>query len=339
MSGTGDNDGPVDREVVTGRDPEGSPSIEPAKASPDAVDVVMVPRPTRLIPSFRLHRFGPRDPTFLLEAGRWVRAFAGPSGPVTVAMTALDRGHRFSVQAWGDDARWALEQAPRWLGVDDDDADFTPEHPLLRRLMRDGWGLRLAPSPSVFDMFVRLVLQQRVAWREAAESFRKLTLRFGQPAPGPYPLVAALGAAGWRRISLADFAAHDVEAKRARTIRAAAVSAPRFEELPSMSPASANARLRAFPGVGVWTAQGVLGFGLGDPDAVQEQDYDLPRLVSVALSGEPRGDDERMLALLAPYAGQRFRVIRLLMESGIRPPRFGPRRGRGSWALKGRRGR
>ena len=52
---------------------------------------------------------------------------------------------------------------------------------------------------------------------------------------------------------------------------------------------------------------------MGDPDAVAVGDYHLKNLVVHALAGEPRGTDERMLELLAPYAGQRGRVIRLLL--------------------------
>jgi 3-methyladenine DNA glycosylase/8-oxoguanine DNA glycosylase len=63
----------------------------------------------------------------------------------------------------------------------------------------------------------------------------------------------------------------------------------------------------------------------GDPDAVSLGDAHLPDLVSWALAGEPRADDLRMLELLAPYSGQRARVIRLLQVSGIKIPRFGPR--------------
>lgn len=307
---------------------------------------VSLPQPTDLLLTFRLQRFGPRDPTMRLEPRQMVRAFEGPTGPVTVAVTGLsddepggpvadgDRRtscRRFRVEAWGADAAWALEHAAVWLGAHDDDRDFAPEHRTLRRLRRDLRGLRLGQSPSLFDMLVRLILQQRVAWRDAARSFVRLSLKYGRAAPGPHGLVAALGPAAWRRIPAAEYAAAGVEGKRARCIRDAAVSARRVEALRGMSRADANQRLRAFRGVGVWTAQGLLGFGLGDPDAVQEQDYDLPRLVSVALTGEPRADDRRMLELLAPYAGHRFRVVRMLVESSIRTPRFGPRRARPAW--------
>jgi hypothetical protein len=46
--------------------------------------------------------------------------------------------------------------------------------------------------------------------------------------------------------------------------------------------------------------------------------------VGYALAGD-RVDDEGMLALLAPYAGHRYRAARLIEMSGVRVPRFGPR--------------
>jgi hypothetical protein len=48
--------------------------------------------------------------------------------------------------------------------------------------------------------------------------------------------------------------------------------------------------------------------------------------VAWALAGEPRGDDARMLELLAPFRGHRGRVCTLLEAAGITAPRFGPRR-------------
>jgi 3-methyladenine DNA glycosylase/8-oxoguanine DNA glycosylase len=62
----------------------------------------------------------------------------------------------------------------------------------------------------------------------------------------------------------------------------------------------------------------------GDPDAVSVGDYNLPKAVGWALAGRIV-DDAGMLELLAPYAGHRYRVTRLVELSGIRPPRRGPR--------------
>ncbi|HEX4255496.1 MAG TPA: DNA-3-methyladenine glycosylase 2 family protein, partial [Streptosporangiaceae bacterium] len=58
--------------------------------------------------------------------------------------------------------------------------------------------------------------------------------------------------------------------------------------------------------------------------AVSVGDYNLPKLVGWALAGQ-RVDDDGMLALLAPWVGQRYRVTRLLELSGARAPRRGPR--------------
>jgi len=54
-------------------------------------------------------------------------------------------------------------------------------------------------------------------------------------------------------------------------------------------------------------------------------DAPISNLVGFALAHEPRATDERMLELLAPWAGHRQRVIRLLESSGIAAPRYGPR--------------
>ena len=50
-----------------------------------------------------------------------------------------------------------------------------------------------------------------------------------------------------------------------------------------------------------------------------------PNIVSWALAREARADDTRMLELLAPFAGHRGRVVRLLGADGHRAPKFGPR--------------
>ena len=93
-----------------------------------------------------------------------------------------------------------------------------------------------------------------------------------------------------------------------------------------MAPAAARARLEAVVGVGPWTSGVVALRALGDADAVPIGDYNLPSTVVFAFTGRPRGTDAEMLALLAPFAPHRGRVLCLLAAAGIGAPRFGARR-------------
>jgi hypothetical protein len=74
--------------------------------------------------------------------------------------------------------------------------------------------------------------------------------------------------------------------------------------------------LAAVPGCGPWTVEISMGFVLGDPDAVPTGDLHLPHEVGRALAGEEHADDARMLDLLEPFRGQRFRLLRLLIAAG-----------------------
>jgi 3-methyladenine DNA glycosylase/8-oxoguanine DNA glycosylase len=82
--------------------------------------------------------------------------------------------------------------------------------------------------------------------------------------------------------------------------------------------------LTSVRGVGVWTSAETRIRAYGDPDAVSVGDYHLAHGVGYALTGS-RVDDDGMLELLAPWAGQRQRVIRLIYASGLVEPRRGPR--------------
>ncbi len=53
-------------------------------------------------------------------------------------------------------------------------------------------------------------------------------------------------------------------------------------------------------------------------------DYHLPKAVGWTLARRIT-DDAGMLELLAPYAGHRYRVTRLIELGGSQPPRRGPR--------------
>lgn len=98
-----------------------------------------------------------------------------------------------------------------------------------------------------------------------------------------------------------------------------------------MSTQDALARLSALPGLGPWTATATLTSSHGDPDVIVLRDYGLPTLVNYAFTGDvarldpDRGGDEILAAHLAPWAGHRQRIIRLIMDAGVSVPRRAPK--------------
>ena len=291
---------------------------------PDATRTIPVTGDLDLRRTLAPARRGAGDPTMRLGPAECWRASNTPEGPATAHLR--HGGRTLEVEAWGPGARWAVDQAPALAGLTDDDDGFDPSlHPVVAGLHRRLAGTRIGRTGAVCEALLPSVLEQKVTGVEARRSFRALVRRLGRPAPGPAGLVlppepAVLAATpGWT------FHRAGVERKRADTITRAMHRAPRLEEAVGMAPVDARRRLQAFPGVGPWTAAEVALVALGDRDAVSVGDHHLKNQVSWALAGEARGTDERMLELLAPWAGHRARVVRLLVAGGVTAPRFGPR--------------
>lgn len=263
------------------------------------------------------HRFDP--------SGRFWWATRTPDGPGTLALTAA--GAVVTADAWGPGAGWLLDRVPALLGAADDWSTLDVSSvPVLHRVRRSRPGLRLPATGLVLDALVPAVLEQKVTGHEARRSWRLLLRRFGAPAPGPVEgMRVPLTPAELLEIPTWDWHRLGVDLKRQRTIRAAATVAGRLEECVAMALDDALARLLLIPGVGAWTAAETAQRALGHPDAVSVGDYHLPNTVVHLLTGRPRGTDDEMLALLAPWAGQRQRVMRLIEMTGIAAPRHGPR--------------
>ncbi len=280
--------------------------------------------PLDLRRTLAIHARGPGDPMMRLAGNEAIRATRTIDGPATIRLVACDR--RLEAEAWGPGADRALDAVPALVGLDDDRSGWEPDrHPLVRELDRRNRGVRLGRSEAVIEALVPAILEQKVTGREAWRGLRGIVRRWGEPAPGPFglrllPVPAALAA-----VSYFELHPLGIERRRADLVRRVADRANRFEEIVTMARPDAYARLTALPGIGPWTAAEVALRALGDPDAVSVGDFHLPNVVAFALAGEARADDRRMLELLAPWRGQRARVIRLLELSGVRPPAFGPR--------------
>jgi 3-methyladenine DNA glycosylase/8-oxoguanine DNA glycosylase len=251
-------------------------------------------------------------------------ATRSPAGPATLHLTG--GGHRLAAEAWGPGRDWVLDHAPEIAGAHDDPTGFAPSHPLIRRLQVRYRGLRIVRTLRVTETVIRTIVGQKVTGVEAKRSYARLASAFAEPAPGPGSLTLPPSPERLAGLAYHEYHPFGIEKQRADRIRVAARLAGKLEDAVDLPPAEARARLTAVPGIGSWTAAITATVALGDADAVPTGDYNIPHLVSWAMTGEPRGDDDRMLELLAPFAGHRARVIALLKASGAKPPRFGPRR-------------
>jgi 3-methyladenine DNA glycosylase/8-oxoguanine DNA glycosylase len=310
----------------------------PSNTEPGALDTGtrrewLAPFPVDVRLVLSVHRHG-HDPTYRAEPNGAVwRTSLTPDGPGTLRVTGRPAGPATQVtaHAWGPGAGWLLDTLPAQLGAQDDLSGFiarhqVAQHPVVSGLMLRYPGLRVGRTSRLFEALVPAVLEQKVVGVEAHRAWRFLLARYGTPAPGPAPagMRVCPPAATWARIPSWDWHRAGVEGVRARTIITAAGVAARLEEAIELGPAEAGRRLRSLPGIGVWTSAEIRQRAAGDADAVSVGDYHLPKLVGWTLAGRIT-DDAGMLELLAPYAGHRFRVTRLIELGGSAPPRRGPR--------------
>ncbi|WP_433328855.1 DNA-3-methyladenine glycosylase family protein [Spirillospora sp. CA-294931] len=264
------------------------------------------------------HRRGHGDPACRFDPdGAVRRASFTPDGPGTLWLRPGADGS-VECRAWGPGARWLLDGVPALLGAEDELAGFEARHGVVAETALRHPGLRIGRTGRVFEALVPAVLEQKVLGLEAFRAWRYLLRRFGEPAPGAPDMRVPPPPEVWARIPSWEWHRSGAEAVRARTIIGAARVAARLEADAS------ERRLRSLPGIGVWTAAEIRQRAVGDADAVSVGDYHLPSIVGWALTGR-KVDDAGMLELLAPYAGHRHRVTRLLGLSGARPPRRGPR--------------
>jgi 3-methyladenine DNA glycosylase/8-oxoguanine DNA glycosylase len=195
------------------------------------------------------------------------------------------------------------------------------------RAQRNHPDLRLCASGMLYHELLPTILQQRISTGEAFRQWWRLCLELGEPAPGPFPRLLlpphpdrlAATPTWW-------FHPLGIERKRAQALIEVARHADRIWEWSRLDAGEAGLRLQLLRGVGEWTIGVVLGVAFGEPDALAVGDLHLKNIVVHALTGRPRGTDEEMCELLAPYRGQRGRAARLLTLDGHSAPKFGPRR-------------
>lgn len=268
--------------------------------------------------SFVMCRLGLGDPTAVLDAARFAKTWRAEEGLVSVSLQATGNAGEVLVAGSGEGVEEVLVRWLKELPPQDGYDTFEPVHPVVRRLHRLRRGLRLFGIPWVYDAACSAVLQQRVTFSEARRAWARIARGHGERSEWgfAFPCAARLSEVpGWELERLG------VDPKRGRALRSLAREEARrpFLRL-GADRGLLRERLAAIDGIGPWTVEMVLGFGTGDPDAVLTGDLHAPSAISWALAGEARGDDARMLQLLEPFRGQRFRVTRLVLGAGSKAP-------------------
>lgn len=271
---------------------------------------------------------GANDPTLTTAGGVLWHVSRTPEGVATLALRETSAGE-VRAAAWGAGAEWALAHVPALCGALDDPRDFdASHHPLIAETHRRHPGLRIGRTDLVFDALVSAIMEQKVTAMQAFGAWRRIVTWYGERAPGPTPrpMFAPPDIDGWRHVPSWAWHRAGLEPPQSRTIVEAARRGDSLVRAASdaVDGADRDRVLTSLHGVGVWTSAETRIRAFGDPDAVSVGDFHLAHHVGYALTGR-RVDDDGMLELLAPWAGQRQRVIRLIYASGRIEPRRGPR--------------
>ncbi|MCR1781483.1 DNA-3-methyladenine glycosylase 2 family protein [Nocardioides carbamazepini] len=305
-----------------------SPAASAASEAPAATRSWRPGRPVPVGALLRQQRRGSGDPTHRLAvAGRHWRASRTPQGVAALAVCEQDHDGVIAASAWGPGAPWALDQLPALLGDLDDWTGFEARHPVLAEARRHHPHLRQGRTGLVLEALVPAIIEQKVTGQEAFAGFRALVRGHGIPAPGPgaaHGLMVQPDAATLRQVPSWEWLRLHVDPARSRAVVTAARHAEALERAAGLPGEEAERRLRALPGIGVWTAAEVRQRALGDPDAVSFGDYHVAKDVGWALEGR-LFDDAELARYLRPWAGHRGRVPFLVAAAGLRRPRRGPR--------------
>lgn len=192
----------------------------------------------------------------------------------------------------------ASRQAARMLGLDLDDDAFAAlgrGDPVLSRLQKRLGGLRPAAFCSPWEAAVFFLLSQRSSMRQASAVMGRLREEHGERvevAGAPrraFPAPARIARLG---------ELPGVPARKCERIRglAAAAEEGRLDgaRLRELETADAIADLRELPGVGPFTAEGILIRGAGAPDVLPMAEPRLRRAVRLAYDLPREPDDAEL---------------------------------------------
>lgn len=149
--------------------------------------------------------------------------------------------------------------------------------PVLGELATRLRGLRPPLAPDPFEHLVSSITAQQVSLRSALAIRNRLIERFSRPAGHayPFPTRARLATASAEQLTALGFSR-----RKADYVLVLARADLDLDGLAALPDADVVDRLRALPGIGLWTAEWFLARHLGRPDVWPAGDLGLRRAVS-----------------------------------------------------------
>jgi O-6-methylguanine DNA methyltransferase len=215
----------------------------------------------------------------VLAAGGKIGGFSAQGGVVTKRRMLAIEGARLSGAA-------PLIEADPDLGFDPDLAlaHLRMSDAVLARVMDEigPFRMRLRPAQSVFAALLRAIVNQQLNGKAAAAIFARACALFPDGVPTPERMLrmpeGVLRGAGLSRaklLSLCDLAQRAVDGRL-----------PTLAEIRDMPDEVVIQRLSEVRGIGRWSAEMLLMFGLGRPDVLPVDDYGVRKGFSIAFDRE-----------------------------------------------------
>jgi DNA-3-methyladenine glycosylase II len=173
--------------------------------------------------------------------------------------------------------------------------------PVMKRLIERVGPCMLTPNcDDAFTLLVRCVISQQISTKAAQSISGKLLAMVGGP---PIPL------AKLAKFTDAKFKACGISGPKQRTLRAVidhAKANPDFlPSIPNLDDGAIRGQLVAIKGIGPWTADMFLLFGLGRPDVWAVGDYGIKVAVKTLFKLRKMPDATRLTKIAKPWEPHR----------------------------------
>ena len=192
--------------------------------------------------------------------------------------------------------------------------------PVMKGIVARVGRCTLAAKPDdPFTLLVRCVIGQQISTKAAASIFTRLVAAVNDPPRGPHPADGAVMAM-WQRddavplaklatFAEADYRACGVSGPKQRSLRAVIDHVTAHPDLlpniPTLEDEVIRERLVAIKGIGPWTADMFLLFGLGRPDVWPVGDYGIRVAVQKHFRMRKLPDAARLTKVAKPWAPYR----------------------------------